>query len=138
MINEVLNKELVEIEATAVKYLTAFTRANIKDVMATYADDGVLMAPGMPASIGKDELLKTYTNVLEAVNFNMNYQIKEVVQTSGYWGFVRSSTDGTEVNKITGITSLTSYQELFLMRKSVDGVWQIARYCTVMISSKVK
>lgn len=128
------NEELAAIEATAVAYLTAFVRADVADVVATYADDGVLMAPGIPAVTGKDNLTSTYLAVWAAVDFDMAYEIKEVVQTSADWGFVRSATEGTETNNETGEVVPATYQELFLLRKSAAGVWEIARYCTCKIS----
>lgn len=135
--NEELNEELVAIRASAVAYLTAFNRADVAAVIATYADDGVLMAPGMPAAVGKDELTKVYPGVFEMVGFDMTYEIKEVVQTSADWAFVRSATEGTETNKATGVVVPAAYQELFLLRKSAVGAWQIARYCTSKIGPAV-
>ena len=132
--SEASNKELVSIEANAVAYLTAFNRADVAGVLATYADDGVLMAPGMPTVVGKDELAMAYPEVFETVGFNMTYEIKEVVQVSADWAFVRSATEGTETNKATGVVTPAEYQELFLLRKSAAGAWQTARYCTSKIS----
>ncbi|AJG22291.1 hypothetical protein RR42_s0700 [Cupriavidus basilensis] len=114
--------------------MTAFNRADAAAVVATYADDGVLMAPGRPAAVGKDELAIVYPKVFETVGFAMAYEIKEVVQISADWGFVRSATEGTETNKATGVVMPAAYQELFLLRKSATGTWQIARYCTSKIS----
>ncbi|WP_281635405.1 YybH family protein [Flavobacterium marginilacus] len=133
--NKALNQELVAIEATAVTYLTAFTRGDVAVVLSAFADDGVLIAPNLPAAVGKTELAKIYPLVLEAVDFNMNYMIREVEQISADWGFVRSSTEGKETNKQTGTVTHTAYNELFLLRKSLSGVWQIARYATSMVSS---
>lgn len=130
----VCNEELAAIEANAVAYLTAFNRADVAAVLATYADDGVLMAPGMPAAVGKDELAVVYPSVFAKVGFDMTYEIKEVVQISDDWAFVRSATKGTETDKATGVVIPSAYQELFLLRKSAAGAWQIARYCTSKIS----
>ncbi|SFN56695.1 conserved hypothetical protein [Formivibrio citricus] len=132
--SKAFNEELAAIEAGAVAYLTAFSRVDVAAVLATYADDGVLMAPGMPAAVGKDELAVVYPNVFATVGFDMTYEIKEVVQISADWGFVRSATEGTETNKATGVVVPAAYQELFLLRKSAAGAWQIARYCTSKIS----
>lgn len=132
--SEILNKELVLIEANAVAYLTAFNREDVVGVLATYADDGVLMAPGMPAVVGKDELAMIYPAVFDQVRFSMTYEIKEVVQISTDWAFVRSATKGTETNKATGVVIPSEYQELFLLRKSATGAWQTARYSTSKIS----
>lgn len=132
--SETLNEELAAIEAAAVSYLTAFNRADVAAVLATYAADGVLMAPGMPAAVGKDTLAMVYPGVFEAIGFDMTYEIEEVVQTSADWAFVRSATEGTETDKATGAVLPAAYQELFLLRKSAAGAWQIARYCTSKIS----
>lgn len=125
--------ELAAIEARAISYLTAFNRADAAAVVANYADDGVLMAPARPAVVGKDMLAMVYPEVFEAVGFDMTYDIKEVVRISAEWAFVRSSTEGTETIKATGEVQPAQYQELFLMRKSTNGAWQIARYCTCKI-----
>ncbi|MBN3263703.1 YybH family protein [Pectobacterium brasiliense] len=133
--SKTLNEELVKIEAVAVAYLTAFNRADIPAVIETYTNDGVLMGPGKPASIGKDELELAYNSVFETIGFSMKYEIKEVEQISPDWAFVRSATEGTETDKATGIVTPAAYQELFLLHKHAAGSWQIARYCTTKISS---
>jgi len=125
--------ELAAIKASAISYLTAFNRADAAAVVANYADDGVLMAPARPAVVGKDKLAMVYPKVFEAVGFDMTYDIKEVVQISAEWAFVRSATEGTETIKATGEVQPAQYQELFLLRKSTVGAWQIARYCTCKI-----
>lgn len=137
MMSEAFNEELAAIEATAASYLTAFNRADVAAVIATYANDGVLMAPGRPAAVGKDRLAMIYPGVFEAIGFDMTFEINEVVQTSTDWAFVRSATEGTETNKATGVVTPAAYQELFLLRKSAAGAWQIARYCTSKISPMV-
>lgn len=133
--SKTLNEELAKIEAIAVAYLTAFNRADIPAVIETYTNDGVLMGPGRPASIGKDELDLTYNGVFETTGFSMEYEIKEVEQISPDWAFVRSATEGTETDKATGVVTTAAYQELFLLHKPAAGSWQIARYITTKISS---
>ncbi|MFB1114634.1 SnoaL-like domain-containing protein [Dickeya dadantii] len=132
--NKTSNEELAAIEAAAVAYLTAFNRADIAAVIATYTDDGVLMGPGRPAAVGKNELAVVYHSVFETVGFDMTYEIKEVEQISADWAFVRSATEGTETDKATGVVTPAAYQELFLLTKSATGSWQTARYCTSRIS----
>jgi uncharacterized protein (TIGR02246 family) len=132
--NGSMSGDLAAIEATAVTYLTAFNREDVAGILATYADDGILMAPGRQSSVGKAQLEKVYPGVFERIDFNMAYEIKEVVQTCANWAFVRSATTGTETIKATGKVSSSTYEELFLLRKSADGVWNIARYCTTKTS----
>lgn len=127
------NEELTAIEATVISYLGAFNRGDASAVVAHYADDGVLIAPVGPAVEGKEVLRMVYPGVFEAVAFDMAYEIKEVVQTSPDWAFVRSATEGTETIRATGDVLPAKYQELFLLRKSAEGTWQIARYCTSKI-----
>ncbi|MET0547061.1 MAG: SgcJ/EcaC family oxidoreductase [Caulobacterales bacterium] len=124
--------ELAAIEATVVSYLTAFNRGDAEAVVANYTEDGVLIAPVGPAVEGKAVLAMVYPEVFKAVRFNMTYEIKEVMQTSPDWAFVRSATAGTETINATGDLSEVRYQELFLLRKDA-GAWKIARYCTSKI-----
>lgn len=130
MTGNATNDELAAIRATAVAYLTAFTRADLAGVLATYADDGVLMGPGRPASEGKDELARIYPRIFAATHFDMAHEITEAAQISADWAFVRSATNGTQTDKATGVATAAAYQELFLLRKSAAGAWQTARYCT--------
>ena len=113
--------------------MTAFMRADVHAVLATYAEDGVLMAPIGPAIEGKKQLAEVYPGLFDAVDFNMVPKVTEVLQTSADWGFVRSATEGTQTNKATGDTEAAKYLELFLLRKSETGAWQIARYNTTQI-----
>jgi uncharacterized protein (TIGR02246 family) len=131
--NETSNDKLAAIEATAISYLTAFNRGDAAAVLANFADDGVLMSPARPAVVGKDLLAAVYPPLFDAVGFDMAFDIKEVVQTSAEWAFVRSATEGTETNKATGEVKPAQYQELFVLRRSKVGAWQIARYCTSKI-----
>ena len=124
--------ELAAIEATVVSYLTAFNRHDAAAVVANYTDDGVLIAPIGPAVESKPMLAMVYPEVFKAVRFNMAYEIKEVMQISPDWAFVRSATTGTETINATGDISEARYQELFLLRKEA-GAWKIARYCTAKI-----
>ncbi|MFW2828954.1 YybH family protein [Sphingomonas sp. ID0503] len=125
--------EVATIEAVIVSYLTAFNRGDAAAVVANYADDGVLIAPVGPAVEGKAVLANLYLGLFEAVSFDMKYEIKEVVQTSADWAFVRSATEGTETIKATGDVLPARYQELFLLHRSATAAWQIARYCTSKI-----
>ena len=121
--NETSNDELAAIEATAVSYLTAFNRGDAAAVLANFADDGVLMSPARPAVVGRDLLAAVYPQLFDAVGFDMAFDIKEVVQTSAEWAFVRSATEGTETNKATGEGKSAQYQELFVLRRSKIGAW---------------
>jgi len=128
------NDESAALEATVGSYFTAFMRGDVPAVLATYAEDGVLIAPIGPAIEGKKQLAEVYPGLFDAVDFNMAYETKEVLQTSADWGFVRTASEGTQTNKANGDTESTKYLELFLLRKSEAGEWQIARYSTTQIS----
>lgn len=125
-------QELAAIEAAVVNYLTSFVRMDGDAVVGCYTDDGVLMAPGRPATVGKANLGEVYQAVWDVVTFDMKYTVHEVLQTSEDWGLVRSSTEGTETINASGEVIPARYQELFVMRKEA-GKWLMARYCTCKI-----
>jgi uncharacterized protein (TIGR02246 family) len=133
MMSKDFSDESAALEATVIEYMTAFMRADVPAVLATYAEDGVLMAPIGPAIEGKKQLAEVYPGLFDAVDFNLVPKVTEVLQTSADWGFVRSATEGTQTNKATGDTETAKYLELFLLRKSETGAWQIARYNTTQI-----
>jgi uncharacterized protein (TIGR02246 family) len=133
MMSKDFNDESPALKATVVEYMTAFMRGDVPAVLATYAEDGVLMAPIGPAVEGKKQLAEVYPGLFAAVDFNLVPKVTEVLQTSADWGFVRTATEGTQTNKANGDTERTRYLELFLLRKSETGAWQIARYNTTQI-----
>jgi len=134
--NKDFSDESAALEATVLEYMTAFMRGDISAVLATYAEDGVLIAPIGPAFEGKKQLAEVYPGMFDAVDFNLVPKVIEVLQTSSDWGFVRTATEGTQTDKASGDTQPAKYLELFLLRKSENGVWQIARYNTTQISSE--
>lgn len=129
--------ESAALEATVLEYMSAFMRGDVSAALATYADDGVLMAPIGPAVEGKRRLAEVYPGMFGAVNFDLVPKVTEVLQISADWGFVRSATQGTQTTKATGEAQPASYLELFLLRKSESGEWKIARYNTTQISADV-
>lgn len=127
--------ESAALEATVKSYFSAFVRGDVPAVLATYAEDGVLMAPIGPAVEGKKQLAEVYPGMFAAAEFNLAPKVTEVLQTSADWGFVRTATEGTQTDKASGDTQPAKYLELFLLRKSANGAWLIARYNTTQISS---
>ncbi|KQM61901.1 MULTISPECIES: YybH family protein [unclassified Sphingomonas] len=123
------------LEAVVLDYMAAFMRGDVEAALATYTEDGVLMAPVGPAFEGKAALAQVYPGMFGAIDFNLTPKVTEVQQISADWGFVRSATSGTQTTKATGEAEEASYLELFLLRKLPSGEWKIARYNTTQITA---
>ena len=71
------NDESAALEATVMEYMTAFMRGDVPAVLATYAEDGVLMAPIGPAVEGKKQLAEVYPGLFAAVDFNLVPKVRK-------------------------------------------------------------
>lgn len=135
VMNNSFDDESEALKSTVLQYMSAFMKGDVSAVMATYAEDGVLMAPIGPAIEGKKQLADVYPGMFAAVDFNLVTKVTEVFQTGADWGFVRTATKGTQTTKSNGRVEPASYLELFVLRKSETGAWKIARYSTTQIGN---
>jgi uncharacterized protein (TIGR02246 family) len=133
MMSNDFNDDSPALEATVMEYMTGFMPGDVSAVLATYAEEGVLTAAIGPAVKGKKQLAEVHPGLFAAVDFNLVPKATEVLQTSAAWGFVRTATEGSPTNKANRDTEPARYLELFLLRKSETGAWQIARYNTTQI-----
>jgi uncharacterized protein (TIGR02246 family) len=109
-------------------YEAALNASNTDAVMPLYAEDGVFMAPNNKSAVGKAAVRRAYDAVFKAIMLKVKFTIVELVVISPQWAFVRTNSAGTQKINATGATSAEANQELFILKKSDDGGWRIARY----------
>ena len=93
--------------------------------MTHYTDDAVLMAPGMPASIGKDAIRKTMAGMLADPGMNLQFQTERAeVARSGDVAYTRGTytMTMTDPNTKQPIHDHGSYVTTY--RKQADGSWK--------------
>lgn len=116
------------IRAVLASYNTALNGGQTAAVLPLYASDGIFMAPFSPSFVGQAAIRKAYDAVFAELKFDVRFDIAEVVQMAPGWAFVRTNSAGTTLHHSTGRTTAEANQELFIFRKSDDGLWKIARY----------
>jgi uncharacterized protein (TIGR02246 family) len=94
-------------------------------LVAHYADDAVLMAPAMPASVGKDAIRKTMTEMLKDPALSLKFAPSRVeMAKSGDVGYTQGSytMTMTDPNSKQVINDHGSYVTTY--RKAADGSWK--------------
>lgn len=120
--------ESAEIEAIIFEYFQALNHGDVDAVLTLYTDDPVQLPFLLPSIVGTDAIRKNYEITFQQIRFRMRTTIKELVQMSPEWAYVRTDTAGMFTPVKTGEEAAATFHELFLLQKSSDGTWHIARY----------
>ena len=116
------------IEDVLEAYETALNASDTDKVLAVFAPDGVFMAPNNPSAVGADTIRAAYNGIFQAITFDTELTVAEVVQVAPTWAFVRTSSNGhVTVNAIKQRVPDANH-ELFIFQKGNDDAWKIARY----------
>src|SRR6267143_3716274 len=110
------------------KYEDALNARSADQAVALYTDDAVMMPPYNQSVVGKAQLRKVYEAGSKMRALNLKFTVDEIVQISPEWAFVRTKYSGSSKVLSTGATNAEANQELFILHKSDDGAWKIARY----------
>jgi uncharacterized protein (TIGR02246 family) len=121
-------KDEAAIRDVMARYNDALNGGKTAAVLPLYVDDGVFMPPYSESAVGKDAVRKAYDAVFEELKFNVKFAIAELVVMAPAWAYVRTNSAGTTGHLSTGKTTAEANQELFILKKSGDGKWHIARY----------
>lgn len=105
-------------------YRDALAASSTDSVVAAYAADGVVMAPGAPTAVGSESLATTYDAIFDAVGLDLQFHIDQMLIGRRY-AFVRSVSTGTAT--VAGAGVREDNRELFVVER-VDEDWKIARY----------
>jgi uncharacterized protein (TIGR02246 family) len=106
-------------------WLAAYNAGDVETIVAKYADDAVVMAPGNPAAVGRDairELITNETSAAKAAGVTLAAVDNDTVGASGDLAWHSGS---YTVNDATG-TAVDSgnYMEV---QQNIDGQWLIIR-----------
>jgi uncharacterized protein (TIGR02246 family) len=116
------------IKSVMSKYQDALNASSTDQAMPLYVDDGVFMRPDSQSALGKAQLRQAYDAAFKAITLHVKFTIHEIVLMSPEWAFVRTDSAGTNKSNATGAISAEGRKDLFILHKSDDGAWKIARY----------
>jgi uncharacterized protein (TIGR02246 family) len=116
------------IRGTLQAYNAALNGGKTQAVLPLYTQDGTFMPPYSRSAIGQDAVRGAYDAVFRELEFNVRFDVAELVRMAPAWAYVRTNSAGTTLHHSTGKTTSEANQELFIFRKGDDGRWRIARY----------
>jgi uncharacterized protein (TIGR02246 family) len=109
-------------------YEDALNARSADQAVALYTDDAVMMPPYNQSVVGRAQVRKAYEAGSKMRALILKFTVDEIVQISPEWAFVRTKSSGSSRVLSTGATNAEANQELFILHKSDDGAWKIARY----------
>lgn len=106
-------------------WLAAYNTGDVETIVAMYADDAVLMAPGNPAAVGRDairELITTESAAAQAAGVTLQAVDNDTVGASGDLAWHSGS---FTVHDASGMAvDSGNYMEV---QQNIDGKWLIIR-----------
>ncbi len=123
------DSDIEKIHALLKNYEQALNASDVTGVVKLYTEDGVFMAQHQPSAVGIDAVKAAYEGAFKAINLNVEFDIVEVRVVADNWAFARTNSAGTTTINATGDQVAEGNQELFVLKKTDDNNWKIARYC---------
>lgn len=117
-----------DIEDVLQSYEAALNASDTDAVLAVFAPDGVFMAPNSLSVVGADAIRTAYNGIFQAITFETELTVEEVVQVAPNWAFVRTSSAGFVTVRAVSQRVPDANHELFVFHKGDRGLWKIARY----------
>ncbi len=117
-----------KIHAVLEDYEHVLNAGDATGVVKLYTEDGVFMAQHHPSAVGIDAVKAAYEAAFQAIDLNVEFDIVEIEVVADDWAFARTNSAGTITINATGDQVTEGNQELFVLKKTNDGEWKIARY----------
>lgn len=111
------------------RYETALNTSDLEAVMQAFAADAVFMAPNRAAVVGASGIRAAYLHLFEQLSFETSIQVEEVRPIADGWAFARTRSAGVVTLKPGGERVEDANHELFILQRTEDAAWRIARYC---------
>ncbi len=133
VLTEYLVKPDVEAEIAAIKELykqatLACSTGDIELYLSIFTEDAVVMPPGYPAAMGKEELRPMIEGLFGLFDLELPYTVEEV-EVIGDRAFVRSSWLYSMTPKEEGETTTNPGKQLDNLKRQSDGSWKIYIQC---------
>jgi len=120
----VLNSDESKIRELIFEYQDVLNNEEIEKISTLYSKQAIFMPPEIPTIHGVEEIGNTYEYVFSQFDFELEFDIKEVVVSENF-AYVLSNSEGTIKSSETEEASKN--QEIFILIKEGDD-WKISRY----------
>ena len=120
------NSDETKIRELISGYQIALNNEEIEKISTLYSEQAIFMPPDVPAINGVEEIVLTYEYLFSQFDFELEFDIKEVVIAENF-AYVLSNSEGTITLESSGTEETSKNQEIFILIKEGDD-WKISRY----------
>jgi len=133
VLTEYLTKPDIEADVAGIKELynqatLACSTGDTELYLSIFTEDAVVMPPGYPAAMGKEELRPMIEGLFGLFNLELPYTVEEV-EVIGNRAIVRSSWLYSMTPKDGGDTTTSPGKQLDSLKRQSDGSWKIYIQC---------
>jgi uncharacterized protein (TIGR02246 family) len=114
------------IETTPKRILEASHSGDLKDLLALFADDAVLMPPNDTTLYGKEEIGEWWKEYFQWFQVNSTIETEGDLVVAGDQAFHRSSLSIVIVPRKRGTRITDDVRTLTVWRRQADGSWKIS------------
>jgi len=120
------NSDEAKIRELIFAYEIALNNEEIEKIPMLYSEQAIFMPPEIPAINGVEEIGLTYEYLFSQFDFELEFDIKEVVIAENF-AYVISNSEGTITLESNETEETSKNQEIFILIKEGDN-WKISRY----------
>ncbi len=127
--------DVIDVEADTaaiIELMNKFTEAvndgDLEQWISLWTDDGVRMAPGAPATVGKENIREEVRDRFESFTVVETINTEEV-KVAGDWGFARGTYTFIMTPKTGGDSIEGVGKYLSILQRQADGSWKFTRDC---------
>jgi len=120
------NSDEIKIRELISEYQIALNTEEIEKISTLYSNQAIFMPPDIPAINGVEEISLTYEYLFSQFNFELEFDIKEVVVSENF-AYVLSNSEGIITLESSETEETSKNQEIFILIKDADH-WKISRY----------
>ena len=117
-----------QLKKTIARYFDALNHGKVDAALELYTDNPVMLPFLQATVVGREAVRDKYESTFQHIRFEMETKTQELVEMSPEWAYVRTESAGLITPASTRKSSPATFHELFLLRKTSKGEWQIARY----------
>ncbi len=99
---------------------------DLERILSFWTDDAVVLAPGLPAVVGKDALRQYVKGSMEIPGFKITWTSTDVTfSPDGQLAYLLSR-NAVTMNTLNGTPSTTEGRAVTIWRREADGEWRCA------------
>ena len=117
-----IGRIIMAITAMSAARAKAFNEGNADGIAIHFTEDALLMAPGMPASMGREEVRAYYQSIFDVYATELKSGYEEV-RVSGDMAYGRGFAQVRLVPHLGGDPLVSTAKYINILRRQEDGSW---------------